>query len=240
MIHRFILNGRSMELDPAIVTARMSQATPEDVREHGVRISGRLFPVKQVFEIATGLPRTDFTSHIARRHLAALGLELVGAVRSASGRPQPQSPHAVGDWPWEGAVQFVFVAALRNGGWQIDSMAETATKAHGIDVTATKAHRRLGAEVKGWPSDAYADPKRAGEVKRTRPTTQAAHWFSQGLCKAMMLRDSHPDLESLVVLPDFGRYRDLARRTQSGRAAAGIHAVFIRPDGSVHTSTWAL
>ena len=35
-----------------------------------------------------------------------------------------------------------------------------------------------------------------------------------------MLLDSHPGYESLVVVPDYPRYRDLAHRTRTGRAAA--------------------
>lgn len=246
MFHRFILNGRALELDSAVVAVRMSGVVPEAVREHGVLVGGRLFPVKQAFEVATGLPRLDFTSDVARRHLGALGFDLVAATASAAAAPlRPAAPPAAatfeaGDWPWEGAVQSVFAAALCARGWRIDSTADTATKARGIDITASTASRRLGAEVKGWPSDVYADVRRAGEVKRTRPSTQARHWFSQALFAAMMLRDSHPDFESLVVLPDNERYRDLAGRTRTGRAAAGIHVVFVRPDGSVDASTWVL
>jgi hypothetical protein len=236
--HRFVLNGRSMELDPAVVTALMFGVVPEDVREHGVQIGGRTFPVKQVFEIATGLPRAEFTSHIARRHLAALGLQLSGSIRPTHDQPQPATPLEAGDWPWEGRVQALFIAALNEHGWQIDSQADTATKAHGIDITGTKHTRRLGAEVKGWPSASYADPKRAGQTDPARPTTQAAHWFSQALFKAMMLRDSHPDYGSLIVLPGHDRYRDRARRTQNSRAAADIHTIFVQSDGTIQAPTW--
>jgi hypothetical protein len=57
--------------------------------------------------------------------------------------------------------------------------------------------------------------------------------------KAIMLLDSHPDHESLVVVPDFPRYRDLARRTTRGRAAAGIHVVFVAESGEVASDTWS-
>ncbi|GGN96519.1 hypothetical protein GCM10010112_87820 [Actinoplanes lobatus] len=141
-------------------------------------------------------------------------------------------------WPWEGSVQAVFVDVLRRHGWAIDSEADTATKARGVDVLATRSGRRLGAEVKGWPSDGYADPRRAAETKRTQPSTQAGHWFSQALFKAMMLLDSHPGHETLMVLPDYRRYRDLTERTRTGRGLAGIHVVLVSPDGSFTSESW--
>jgi hypothetical protein len=135
-------------------------------------------------------------------------------------------------------VQAVFAGYLREQGWTVTSEADTATKARGVDVLATKGDRRLGAEVKGWPSKGYADPRRAEEVKKTQPTTQAGHWFSQALMKALMLLDSHPDHESLIVLPDFPRYRDLAARTRTGRVLAGVHLVLLREDGVASSEMW--
>ena len=75
--------------------------------------------------------------------------------------------------------------------------------------------------------------------RKTQPSTQAAHWFSQALVKALMLLDSHPDHESLVVVPDYPRYRDLSRRTLTGRIAAGVHVVFVQPDGTAESDSWA-
>ncbi len=87
----------------------------------------------------------------------------------------------------------MFGAFLSQAGWVVTALADTATKAQGVDVLARKDHRLLGAEVKGWPSRGYADPRRAEENKPTQPTTQAGHWFSQALMKALMLLDSTLD-----------------------------------------------
>mgnify|MGYP001465439190 CR=1 FL=1 len=81
-------------------------------------------------------------------------------------------------WPWEGAVQDVFADVLLQHGWEIESLANTATKAHGVDVLARKPDRFLGAEVKGYPSTEYANPPKAHLIKKTKPTTQARHWFA--------------------------------------------------------------
>lgn len=56
--------------------------------------------------------------------------------------------------------------------------------------------------------------------------------------KAHMLLDTHPGFESLVVVPDYPRYRDLAARTRTGRTAAGVHVVFVREDGSAESESW--
>lgn len=165
---------------------------------------------------------------------AVLGPSLAGRARSDEPRVSAGSP-----WPWEGAVQAVFADVLRQHGWTVTSVADTATKARGVDLLARKADRRVGAEVKGWPSSTYSDPKRAGEIKPTAPTNQAGHWFSQAVTKALMLIDSHPGTESLVVLPDFPRYRDLAVRTRTGRARAEVHVVLVHEDGSVDSETWS-
>ncbi len=141
-------------------------------------------------------------------------------------------------WPWEGAVQALFTRYLQQRGWTVTGAVDTATRARGVDVLAENGSRRLGAEVKGWPSTSYADPRRASEEKRTHPSTQAGHWFAQALMKGIMLLDSHPGYESIVVLPDFVRYRDLAARTRSGRAAADVHALFVDADGRTNSDLW--
>lgn len=204
------------------------------------------YPVKQAFELASNIPRAEFTSQTALRHLRALGFAAASSASSPDGdsvaitRPRPLAAVDAGhQWPWEGSVQTVFIDLLRAHGWSIIAAADTATKAPGIDVLASKSERRLGAEVKGWPSAGYADPRRTAEVKRTQPSTQAGHWFSQALLKAIMLLDSHPGHESLVVLPDYPRYRDLTKRTRTGRQAANIHVILLAPDGSHTSETWA-
>ncbi|MEV4539294.1 hypothetical protein AB0J82_36525 [Asanoa sp. NPDC049518] len=246
---RFVLNGVARDLDAETVITRLRQVVPEPVREHGVRVSGIVFPVKQAFERAVRVPRAEFTSHIALRHLRTLGFEIVSSTARPSSPDQQPSVALLGGtstplanagsrWPWEGAVQQVFADLLERHGWSVTAMADTATKARGVDLLAETDTRRLGAEVKGWPSDTYADPRRAGETKRTQPSTQAGHWFSQALCKAMLLLDSHPGRESLMVLPAHDRYRDLATRTRTGRCAANIHVVLLDRDGTYASEWW--
>ena len=168
--------------------------------------------------------------------LTARPVRALDAATSGGGSPATAAdPHG---WPWEGHVQALFATYLAANGWQLSGFADTATKGHGVDVLAHKGDRSLGAEVKGWPSRTYADPRRQGETKPTQPTLQASHWFSQAVMKGLMLLDSHAGRESLVVLPDYPRYRDLERRTRSGLRGAGVHVVFVREDGTASSETW--
>ena len=126
-----------------------------------------------------------------------------------------------GEWHTEANVQALLVTALATDGWRIVSVANTATKEHGIDVIAARDGETAGIEVKGSPSRAYADPARAGEQKPTSPSTQAGHWYSQAVLAAMRLRQE-PSWRSVIALPDFPRYRDLHSQTVGSLAAAGI------------------
>jgi hypothetical protein len=238
----FVVNGRPLSLTAEEVERRLHGVTPEPIQTHGVRIDATIYPVKQALSLATGLPRDDFTSQTARRLFSRLGLELIGTAPARSTTmtaPRGKEPADPRGWPWEGKVQTVFAGWLARNGWMVTGMADTSTKAHGVDILGQKGNRLLGAEVKGWPSKGYADPRRADEVKRTQPTSQAGHWFSQALMKAIMLLDSHPDHESLMVVPDYPRYRDLAARTARGRMAADVHVVFVQPSGKAMSDTWS-
>ena len=139
-----------------------------------------------------------------------------------------------GEWHTEANVQAALVAALAGEGWRILSVANTATKEHGIDVIASRDGLTVGVEVKGFPSRNYADPARAGEAKRTSPSTQAGHWYSQALLAAMRLRGKEPGWGSVIALPDFPRYRDLHAETAGSLAAAQIEIWWVDQTGTVH------
>ena len=142
------------------------------------------------------------------------------SARASSGTPRPN-------------VQAAVVTALAGWGGRILSVANTATKEHGVDVIAEREGRTVGVEVKGFPSRNYADPRRAGEAKRTSPSTQAGHWYAQAVLAAMRLRGKEPDWRSVIALPDFPRYRDLHAETSNSLAAAQIEVWWVHADGAV-------
>lgn len=137
------------------------------------------------------------------------------------------------DWHTEANVQASVVTALAGDGWRILSVANTATKEHGIDVIASRDGQTLGIEVKGYPSRGYADPARACEIKRTKPSNQAGHWYSQAILAAMRLRGKEPTWRSVVALPDFPRYRDLYSETAGSLVAAQIEVWWVDRTGVV-------
>jgi hypothetical protein len=241
----FTLNGRRVSLSAEQVRLRV-QETPEPVRQHGVRVDGVVFPVKQVFELATGVPRSEFTSQTARRHLAALGFEIVGdvesrdrpAVRVAPSVVSASAPPAADrgvdeEWHTEARVQSSIVRSLVADGWEIVSVADTAAREHGVDVLARRGGEQLAIEVKGFPSRNYADPARAGETKRTQPSTQAKHWYAQAVLTAMLTRSRRPQHRSVVALPDFPRYRELYRETMGSLHLTGVEVWWVHRSGTV-------
>ncbi|MBJ7353976.1 MAG: hypothetical protein JHC98_04050 [Thermoleophilaceae bacterium] len=241
---RFTLNGTRYEVSSDVAQSRLDGVVPEAIREHAVQVNGVWYPVKQAFEVAVGVPRADFISHTARRHLSALGFPLKGEIESRGEPPSvptaPASPpekatpaSADGEWHTEANVQASVVTALAARGYRILSVANTATKEHGIDVIASYEGTTVGVEVKGFPSKNYADPTRAHEQKRTSPSTQAGHWYSQAVLAGMRLRGKEPNWRSVIALPDFGRYRDLYSETSGSLEAAQIDVWWVDEDGEV-------
>ncbi|WP_147332037.1 DUF6884 domain-containing protein [Geodermatophilus marinus] len=90
----FLLNGIRYALDTETVRTAVRGRTPDEGREHWVDVDGVRWPPKQVFALATGLDRGEFTSHTALRQLRRLGFvtsDWGAAGRAATGAVQPPS-----------------------------------------------------------------------------------------------------------------------------------------------------
>ena len=133
----------------------------------------------------------------------------------ASTESTPAAAVRLVEWHTEASVQASLVTALRADGWRIVREANTATKEHGIDVLASRDGQMVGIEVKGFPSRGYADPARANEVKRTSPSTQAGHWYSQAV---------------------LARYRALHAETVGSLTAAQIEVWWVDQQSLVSTA----
>ena len=72
----FVVNGKMLRLSRRDVELCIGGLRPEPIQRHAVDVGGKTYPVKQVFEAATGLDRLDFTSAVARRNLGRLGFVL--------------------------------------------------------------------------------------------------------------------------------------------------------------------
>ena len=84
----FVLNGRRHALEPDDVRSSVRGRVPEDVRAHWVDVDGLRWPPKQALALATGLDRTEFTSHIALRQLERLGFQVSDWSRRQSAGPR--------------------------------------------------------------------------------------------------------------------------------------------------------
>ncbi|WP_158726423.1 hypothetical protein [Tomitella fengzijianii] len=69
----------------------ISQHAPEPVREHWCDVDGVRYPAKQAYQLLTGIPRSQFTSHQALR-----GLRSAGFVTSEYRRRTPEQQLDIG------------------------------------------------------------------------------------------------------------------------------------------------
>lgn len=127
----------------------------------------------------------------------------------------------------------VLVRALVREGWEIIRAADTATREVGIDILAADGGQRIAVEVKGYPSEVYTRGPHAGQPKRTRPPTQARHWYASAILTTMLTREAHPDWRIALGLPDFSTYRSLLERTATSLADMGIEVLLVSEAGRV-------
>lgn len=158
------------------------------------------------------------------------------AVLDGTRRPPSGQDHSVSDdWFWEGNVQEALAAHLRAEGWSVDQLADTASRARGIDVIARKDGRTLAIEVKGYPSTTYARGAQQGTPKRTNPTNQAPKWFSQAFFKAITTTDGSGSPEVAIAFPDYPRFRSLVANSEWALRRLGIGVYLVREGGEVVT-----
>ncbi|HEX6498735.1 MAG TPA: hypothetical protein VF054_06840 [Micromonosporaceae bacterium] len=137
------------------------------------------------------------------------------------------------DWSWEGNVQAALCRWLLGEGWSLVQVANTATKERGTDVVVERGLTRLHIEVKGFPSKTYADPRRAGEIRKYPPAMQVTHWYADALLKVLRLREKHPADEVAMAFPEAARYRRLLDETATTLRLMRIMAFLVAEDGSV-------
>jgi hypothetical protein len=140
------------------------------------------------------------------------------------------------DWHTEANVVGLVVRHLAIEGWSVRAVADTASKAHGIDIVASRDAETIGIEVKGYPGRHYADPRRAGQQKPTHPATQARVWYASAVVAGMKLRTKAPEMRSVLAFPMFQTYQGLYADTASSLTACGIEVWWVYMDGTVDTA----
>lgn len=137
------------------------------------------------------------------------------------------------DWFWEGNVCTAVETHLVREGWRIVRKADALRREHGVDLHAERNGEEMLVEVKGFPSVSYRDPRRAGEIKKTRPSTQAWMWYSHALMAAVSLQERHPDGTVAMAFPEVQRYRDLIDQTATGLRQLGLIVLLVSEAGEV-------
>jgi len=146
----------------------------------------------------------------------------------AEARPTEFDPSREPDW--QGNVQARVCRWLLDRGWDLEQVANTASRERGTDVVARRDGERVHVEVKGWPSLLYADPLRRAETKRTDPTNQALHWFAGATHSCLRLRDAHPFDRVAMAFPDRPRYRKLGGEIAASLRRIKIEVWFVGED----------
>jgi hypothetical protein len=144
---------------------------------------------------------------------------VVSASTVATSESNPASSQSR-PWYWEGNVQDRIKAHLKTSGWQIISSADTASRAAGKDIVATKDGETLWVSVKGWPEKSA--------------NVQARHWFSGALFDLVMYRTESQQPRLAVGLPDgFATYRNLLPRVRWLQERLPFEVFFVSEGGDV-------
>lgn len=132
----------------------------------------------------------------------------------------PGLAHQNTPWYWEGNVQQAAANYLVSNGYSILRVANTRTHQTGRDIEAAKAGVTLWVTVKGYPNG----------TPRTRPQTQARHWFKHAIFDVVVWRGAGPSTCVAVALPDFHTYRALAKKTAWFQGLAQFSFLWVSPD----------
>lgn len=137
---------------------------------------------------------------------------------SVQGNRSPSRP-----WCWEGCVQDRLACFLRDSGWTISRLADTASRERGKDIEATggieNKGRLLWLTVKGYPEKSVHQ--------------QARHWFAEVVYDLVRYRTEHPTVVLGVGLPDRKTYRTLAQRVAWLKRELPFQFYWVSEDGSV-------
>jgi hypothetical protein len=127
------------------------------------------------------------------------------------------------NWFWEGSVQSKVISYLAIQGYQIRSVADTASHQQGIDIVAERDGKPIWISVKGYPQG----------TERTNPSVQAGHWFKEAIFDIIAYRERDKNVLLAVAFPDFPRYHSLAKRVTWLKPVANFNYFWVKESGEV-------
>jgi hypothetical protein len=155
-----------------------------------------------------------------------VGGEGGGVTKPTTSVQEPSPAHKTkknDNWLWEGNVQSQVVRFLAGQGYNIMSVADTASRQREKDIEAEKNGNPVRISVKGYP---------AGTAK-THPSTQAGHWFKQAVFDILEYRGENPEAELGLAIPDYPRYRSLADKIHWLHPVAKFTYYWVQESGDV-------
>jgi len=121
---------------------------------------------------------------------------------------------------------------LEKKGYEICKFNEKK-QAKGADLIASKNGNRLIFEVKGYPSDKYVRGPKKGEIKNTKPDTQARHWFAQAIFQLLIEKSKSNKSMIVLGLPEFEIYKNLFDKMKPMGKILDLKAYFVNDSGIV-------
>lgn len=175
--------------------------------------------------------RVDLTAE--RLLLERIGAPPTVVTRQPLREQTPRRDTSLDAGLWEGDVQSAVAGYLISKGWTLLSMADTGSRQRGDDIRAKKGERVLVVEVKGYPSRAYADPRRVDEVKASHPSAQAKHYVADALVTVLRVLGTRPEVAVAIAFPDVPRYRALLSDLDTPLRRLGVATLLATPTGEV-------
>jgi len=126
-------------------------------------------------------------------------------------------------WFWEGNIQSFVCQYLKTQKYDIIRSADTKRREAGKDIEAKKNALPCWVTVKGYPKG----------TQKTRPSTQAGHWFKQALFDVISWRWENKNAEIIFALPDYPRYRKLSEKVIWLQPIVRFSIFWVRRDGNI-------
>ena len=121
---------------------------------------------------------------------------------------------------------------LEREGYKIIKFNENK-RSKGHDIVAEKNGKRVIVEVKGYPYDKYVIGKKKGDIKPTRQTTQARHWFSKVIFQVLLAKSENPNAMIYIGLPKFKTYERLIDKLENILKTLKIGCYLVEENGTV-------
>lgn len=136
-------------------------------------------------------------------------------------------------WYTEQNIVQAFVDWLKRNGWKVATPIAKSIRHHGPDVVAERSGEKLVAEAKGFPLTTYQYGPKAGMAKKTKPATQARHWYSGAILEGIVRQSEDSSASVCLVFPKHKQYLGYYEKTKVAFLKLGLKVYFVDQFGNV-------